>query len=84
MDSYSFIVAMIAVCMATLIFILFAGPLKTVFKFVLNVCIGMAAIYALNLIFPSIGVGINLFTAAVTGVLGMPGFVVLVVAGIIL
>lgn len=84
MDSYSFIVAMITVCMAALLFILFAGPLKIVFKLILNVCIGMAAVYALNLIFPSIGVGINLFTAAVTGFLGIPGFIVLVLAGIVL
>lgn len=84
MDSYSFIVAMIAVCMATLLFILFAGPLKIVFKLILNVCIGMAAVYALNIVFPSIGVGINLFTVAVTGFLGIPGFIVLVLAGIML
>jgi len=84
MDSYSFIVAMITICMVTLVFILFSGPLKTVFKFILNVCIGMFAIYALNLAFPSIGIGINLFTAAVSGLLGIPGLVVLVVAGIVL
>lgn len=84
MDGYTFIVVMIAVCLALLMFILFAGPLKVIFKLILNVVIGMAAIYALNFFFPSIGVGINLFTAAVTGVLGVPGLVALVVAGIVL
>lgn len=84
MDGYTFIVAMIAVCLALLMFILFAGPLRVVFKLILNVFIGMAAVYALNFFFPSIGVGINLFTAAVTGFLGIPGFIALVVAGIVL
>ena len=84
MDGYTFIVAMIAVCLALLVFIMFAGPLKFIFKFILNACIGVAAIYAINMFFPSIGVGINIFTAAVTGVLGIPVFIALFVAGVVI
>ena len=44
----------------------------------------MAGIYAVNMLFPSVNVGINIATAAVTGILGVPGFAVLIVAGLVL
>ena len=44
----------------------------------------MAAVYVINMFFPSVNVGINLFTALITGFLGVPGIAVLVVAGLVL
>ena len=36
------------------------------------------------MMFPSVNIGINLLTASVTGILGAPGFAVLIVAGLVL
>ena len=46
--------------------------------------LGMVGIYAVNMMFPSVNIGINLLTASVTGILGAPGFAVLIVAGLVL
>ncbi len=84
MDSASVIAAMIFICIGILMIMVFSNTIKAVIRVVIGAAAGMAGIYALNMMFPSVNIGINIVTAAVTGVLGVPGFVVLVLAGAIL
>lgn len=84
MDSTTIIVAMILVCVGILMFMAFSGPIKAVIRILLGALIGMAGIYALNVFFPAINIGINPITAAITGILGVPGFAALIVAGLVL
>ena len=62
----------------------FSEPLKVIGRILLGAVLGMVGIYAVNMMFPSVNIGINLLTAAVTGILGAPGFAVLIVAGLVL
>lgn len=84
MDGAAFISVMIAICMIFFAIVLFMGPLKFIAKLLINAGIGLFGIYMLNMFFPSVAVGMNLFTAAFTGVLGIPGFAALIIAASIL
>ena len=84
MDSTTLITIMICACLGILALIIFSGPIKTAARILFGAIMGMAGIYAVNMLFPSIHIGINPITALVTGVLGVPGFIVLVFAGIVL
>ena len=59
---------------------IFIKPLKTVLILILNSVLGGIGLYIFNLIFASIGfsIGINPVTAAVCGMLGLPGLVLLI------
>ncbi|MDD5946079.1 MAG: pro-sigmaK processing inhibitor BofA family protein [Clostridia bacterium] len=84
MDSSNIISTMIFVCIAVLLLTVFSRQIKTVFRILLGSVLGMAGIYAVNILFPSVNIGINAVTAGICGLLGLPGFAVLVLAGIIL
>mgnify|MGYP005807063679 CR=1 FL=1 len=84
MDSTTVIMAMILACVGILMIMAFSSPIKAVLRILLGSILGMAGIYAVNMLFPSVNVGINIATAAVTGILGVPGFAVLIVAGLVL
>lgn len=84
MDSTSVIAAMIFICIGILMIMAFSNTIKAIIRVVIGAAVGMAGIYAVNMMFPSVNIGINIVTAALTGVLGVPGFVVLVLAGAIL
>ena len=75
MDGTAVIASMIFLCVGILMVMVFSEPLKV---------IGMVGIYAVNMMFPSVNIGINLLTAFVTVILGAPGFAVLIVAGLVL
>lgn len=70
---------MIVVCALMLIFVLFSRPLRAIAKLCLNSAIGVCALLICNYFLTplGIGVGINLYTAVFTGVLGIPGVVCL-------
>ena len=55
---------------------LFAAPLKLALKVVFNSALGFGALWLLNLTTPVTGLslGLNIFNAAVIGILGVPGF----------
>ena len=57
----------------------FAAPLKLVVKVLCNTLLGLGALLLLNAAAPFTGLslGLNLFNAAVVGVLGIPGMVLL-------
>lgn len=84
MDGTMFIAAMIIICVVIAVMMLFSRPIKAIIRFFVGAALGMAAIYAVNMFFPSVNVGINPVTALVTGILGVPGFAALIVAGLVL
>lgn len=58
---------------------LFRTPLKVAFKLLANTLMGFLALWAVNLTAGLTGValGLNLLNALVIGILGLPGFVLL-------
>ncbi|SMC72219.1 pro-sigmaK processing inhibitor BofA family protein [Papillibacter cinnamivorans] len=58
---------------------LFRTPLRIAAKIILNTILGFAGLILLNLAAPFTGIalGVNLFNAVVIGVLGLPGFALL-------
>ena len=59
---------------------LFSAPLKLALRVLLNAVLGFAAVWRLRLTSSRTGLslGLNWFNGLVTGVLGLPGFVLLV------
>ena len=59
---------------------LFSAPLKLAVRVLLNAALGFAAMWLLNLtsIHTGLSLGLNVFNGIVVGVLGIPGFVLLV------
>ena len=57
----------------------FSAPLKTAFRLLANTLLGFLALWAVNLTagVTGIALGLNLLNALVIGVLGLPGFVLL-------
>ncbi len=55
---------------------LFAAPLKLALKVVFNSALGFGALWLLNLTtaITGLSLGLNIFNAAVIGILGVPGF----------
>lgn len=64
---------------------LFAAPLKFVLKLLLNTLLGFAALFLLHLTegITGFALGLNLFNAFVIAILGLPGFVLLVLLKIV-
>ena len=58
---------------------LFSAPFKTLMKVLLNTLLGFVAVFLLNLTTPVTGLslGFNLLNALVIGILGVPGFLLL-------
>ena len=58
---------------------LFSTPLKLVLKLLVNTALGFAALWAVNATaaFTGIALGLNLGNALAIGVLGLPGFLLL-------
>ena len=56
-------------------------PIKKILKLVFNTLIGAAIIYIINLIGASFGfhIGLNIITALVVGILGIPGAILLII-----
>ena len=57
----------------------FARPLGLTLKLLVNTVFGFLALFLFRLLQPLVGItlGFNLFNAAVIGVLGVPGFILL-------
>lgn len=69
----------VGVLLLLLVIKIFATPLKWAMKLLLNTLIGFVALFILNFLgdFVGISLGINWLNALVTGVLGVPGVVLL-------
>lgn len=65
---------------------IFIWPLKSILKLVFNSILGGVLIYIINLVGMNFGfhIGLNLLTAVIVGLLGVPGAALLVVLKIIL
>ena len=61
--------------------ILFFKQLKGIFALILNTVAGWAGLYIFNTIFAATGfaVGINLASASVVGILGVPGLILMII-----
>lgn len=79
MQSELFTYALIGILVLAAFSIMFGRALRALVLFFIKSVIGALAIFAADFLLSPIGfaVGINLFTAAVTGILGIPGFVML-------
>ena len=57
----------------------FSTPLKLALKLLLNTLLGFLALWAVNLTaaFTGVTLGLNLWNALIIGILGLPGFVML-------
>lgn len=82
---------MIITFLACIIFLfifgkIFIWPLKSVLKLVINSILGGMLIYIINLIGMNFGfhIGLNLLTAIIVGLLGVPGAALLIILKIIL
>ena len=65
---------------------IFIWPLKSILKLVFNSILGGVLIYIINIVGMNFGfhIGLNLLTAVIVGLLGVPGAALLVVLKIIL
>lgn len=82
----SILIAVIAFLVLSLILvILFFKQLKSIFCLILNSAFGWLGLYIFNLIFASTGffIGINIASATVVGVLGVPGLLLLCILKLI-
>ncbi len=86
MQSEAVIYLMVGCLTLFALVIMFGKPIKAVIMLVFRSIIGAAAIFAADFLLSPIGlsVGINLFTAFVTGILGIPGFIMLYALTLIL
>lgn len=59
---------------------IFIVPLKVIIKLMLNTVLGAILLYIINIIGASFSfhIGINLITTLVTGILGIPGVILLI------
>ena len=63
--------------------VLFFRQLKGIFVLLLHTAIGWAGLYIFNLILPTFAIGVNIASASVAGVLGLPGLILLIVLKLI-
>lgn len=69
-----------AVVLLVLLVKVLAAPIRLIFKLAVNAALGFLILFVVNFFgdFVGIGVTVNLFTALIAGVLGVPGVVLLV------
>ena len=77
MTFYEALAYVLAFGLVLIIVRIFIKPLKTVFKLTLSSALGGTFLYIFNLFGTKIGftIGVNIVTASVCGLLGIPGFV---------
>lgn len=86
LDTNTLIVYLACICFLFLFGRIFILPIKSVLKLVLNSILGGVIIYVINLIGGvfSFHIGLNYITAILTGILGIPGVVLLIILKLIL
>lgn len=80
------IIYIACICFLFLLGKIFILPIKSILKLVINSCIGGLLIYLINLVggLFSFHIGLNYITAIFTGILGVPGVILLVILKVIL
>lgn len=63
---------------------IFIVPIKIIFKLIINSILGVILLYVINMIGTMWGlhIGINLITALIVGILGIPGAILLLILSI--
>lgn len=86
MQSDHVIFLMIFICLGMIFLMVISGPLKAAGKILINGSLGAVGILLANLLLKPLGVyiGVNLLTTGFVGILGLPGFVALLIMGVIL
>ena len=81
MTSLKIAAYIIAALVIIIIFRIFSKPLKSILLLSLNSVLGGIGLFVFNTIFSATGfyIGINVVTAAMTGLLGIPGLCALIV-----
>jgi len=79
MDYTSVITWMIIICLVFVGLIMFAKPVKYILRFLIQAVLGMALTFVVNFMLSpfSVAIGLNYLTFFITGLLGLPGFVML-------
>jgi len=80
--SQKFLVALLACFLLVALLRIFRAPLKTALRLLGNTVLGFLALWCVNLSasFTGIALGLNLWNALIIGVLGLPGFLLLLLA----
>lgn len=80
MGSYAFLLYVGCIAMIIIIGRIFIFPIKKILKLIANSLIGTALIYIINLIGANFGfhIGLNWWTVLCTGLLGIPGVILVV------
>lgn len=70
------VLGLVILFLAVAILKLFSAPLKLALRVALNSVLGFGAVWLLNLTtaFTGLSLGLNLFNAVTIGILGVPGF----------
>ena len=84
MDGTNIIMGLIIACIAIMILFLFSQPIKVFMRVVISSFLGAVGIYFFNMFFPTVAIGINAVTVGTVGLLGLPGFATLIIAGLVL
>lgn len=81
MDYNNMLILSATICFAFLFGRIFVKPIKFIFKVVLNSILGCLLIALINYIGLnfSFHIGINIWTSALVGILGIPGAVLLII-----
>lgn len=80
MENYAFLVYIGCIVMILIIGKIFIFPLKKIFKLVINSAIGGMLIYIINIVGANFNfhIGLNWWTILCTGILGIPGVILVV------
>ena len=80
MGDYAFLVYIGCIVMIIIVGRIFIFPLKKILKLVMNSIIGAGLIYIINLIGSSFNfhIGLNWWTILCTGILGIPGVILVI------
>lgn len=64
-----------------LIFVLFFRQLREILMLFLNTAVGWAVLYIFNIVFSGVGIsiGVNIASASIVGVLGLPGLILMII-----
>lgn len=76
-----YIILVLAIIAVIIVAKLLSWPLKKIFKLILNILIGLIMILLVNVFGQKIGLSIpfNFVTALISGLLGVPGVIVLII-----
>lgn len=81
MEKYALLICIACIVFAVIVGKVFISPLKRILKFVFNSVLGAGLIWVINLIGANFNfhVGLNWYTVIATGILGVPGVILIVI-----